>query len=256
MKIDKGFGYKKSGIYCITNTSNGKIYIGSSNHIYYRLRRHKSDLLRKVHANIILQNSYNKYSADSFVVSILEECSNELLLQREQYYINTFQPVYNITKEVINNTLSLESRMKISNTMKAKAKQGIRVNPMNEGKRKELNLYDCNCKFIQRFKSYNDTGRFLKDLYPIFSIRSVSTITKSKYGRYKDYFLRPINKPCKKPFVKEGYNIKVEDILTKKHFEFKSSAEAARYLVCSQSLVNRALKKQKVLLKKYTVTLI
>jgi len=54
MKISKGFGYKKSGIYCIKNIVNDKFYIGSSIHIYYRLRRHKSDLIKKTHANPIL----------------------------------------------------------------------------------------------------------------------------------------------------------------------------------------------------------
>ena len=101
MIIDKGYIYK------ITNIKNNKCYIGSSTHIYYRLHRHKSDLLRKVHANPILQNSYNKYGADSFVVSIIEECPKDFVLQREQYYINTLFPEYNITKQVINNRLSL-----------------------------------------------------------------------------------------------------------------------------------------------------
>ena len=251
--MDKGFGYKKCGIYCIKNIVNNKCYIGSSTHIYYRIRRHKSDLLRKVHANPILQNAYNKYGADSFVVSIIEECAEDMVLVREQHYIDTILPVYNITKEVINNRPSPESRLKISNTMKAKAKAGIRVNCMNEAKRKQIDLYDCNCKFLRRFDSYGDAGRFIKETYPMFSSDSVSTIVKSKFGRYKDYFLVQPEKSCNNDTTKEGFKLLLTDLSNSKSFEFKSAIAVAKYLFCERTAVLRALSKNRPLLKKYKV---
>ena len=253
MNIDKGFGYKKSGIYCIKNITNDKCYIGSSTHIYYRLRRHKSDLLRNVHANPILQNAYNKYGADSFVVSIIEECSEDIVLQREQYYIDTLNPVYNITKEVINNRPSPESRLKTSNTMKAKAKAGIRVNCMNENKRKQIDLYDYNCKFLKRFDSYGDAGRFIKETYSMFSSDSVSTIVKSKFGKYKDYFLIETTKSCNVDTSKEGFRLLLTDLSNSKSFEFKSAEAVAKHLFCQRTTVLRALNKNRPLLKKYKV---
>jgi group I intron endonuclease len=253
MNIDKGFGYKKSGIYCIKNTTNNKCYIGSSTHIYYRLRRHKSDLLRKAHANPILQNAYNKYGADSFVVSIIEECDPTIVLVREQYYIDSLLPVYNITKEVINNRPSLESRMKTSNTMRAKAKAGIRINCMNEDKRKQIDLYDCNCKFLKRFDSYGDAGRFIKRTYPMFSSDSVSIVVKSKFGRYKDYFLIKPNLECNADTSKEGFKLLLTDLSNTKSFEFKSASAVAKYLFCQRSAVLRALNKNRPLLKKYKI---
>jgi hypothetical protein len=254
MNIDKGFGYKKCGIYCIKNITNNKCYIGSSTHIYYRLRRHKSDLIRQVHANPILQNAYNKYGADSFVVFIIEECVEDILLEREQYYIDTVLPVYNITKEVINNRLSPESRLKISNTMKAKAKAGIRVNCMNEAKRKQIDLYDCNCKFIKRFNSYNDAGRYLKVLYPRLTPDSISIVVKSRRGRYKDYYLIKPGTACDNSNPRfEFVNIKVTDIVTNTEKVFKSLKDVAEHIGCSKSSIHLSIRKNRPLLKKFKI---
>ena len=253
MKMDKGFGYNKCGIYCIKNIINDKCYIGSSIHIYYRLRRHKSDLLKNAHANPILQNAYNKYGANSFVVSIIEECNEDIVLQREQYYIHTLDPVYNITKEVINNRPSLESRIKISNTMKAKAKAGIRINCMNENKRKQIDLYDCNCQFIKRFDSYNDAGRYLKQFYPRLTPDSVSIIVKSKRGKYRDnYLIRP-GAICNNNIPKKLVNVKIINIETNETQMFRDFSLLIETLNCSRSAVYRALWKNKLLLKKYKV---
>lgn len=254
MNIDKGFGYKKCGIYCIKNITNDKCYIGSSTHIYYRLRRHKSDLLRNVHANPILQNAYNKYGADSFVVSIIEECSEDIVLQREQYYIDTLNPVYNITKEVINNRPSLESRIKISNTMKAKAKAGIRVNCMNENKRKQIDLYDCTCKFIKRFDSYNDAGRYLKELYPRLTPDSISIYVKSRRGKYKDYYLIKPDKQCDNSNPRDEFvNIRLTEISTGIVQVFKNLKTLTNLLGCGETSIYRAIKKKRPLLRKYKV---
>ena len=82
--------YKKiSGIYKITNTINNKSYIGSAVNVYYRLNTHKRLLRNNKHFNKHLQSSYNKYGLDIFSFELLEECLQSLLLQREQYWIDT-----------------------------------------------------------------------------------------------------------------------------------------------------------------------
>ena len=43
------------------------------------------------HKNNHLQFSYNKYGKDKFISYILEYCSNELLCEKEKYYIDLFQ---------------------------------------------------------------------------------------------------------------------------------------------------------------------
>lgn len=79
----------KSGVYTITNTINGKIYVGSStSNIYRRLIQHKVDLKRNIHRNSYLQNSYNKYGKDVFKFEILEYHSPEFCISMEQLWMN------------------------------------------------------------------------------------------------------------------------------------------------------------------------
>lgn len=91
-----------TGIYKITNTKNGKFYIGSARKSFIsRFNTHKSNLKHNKHKNTHLQNSYNKYGLDVFEFEILEYCSEERnILSREQYYIDTLKPTYNITTNV------------------------------------------------------------------------------------------------------------------------------------------------------------
>lgn len=81
---------KKSGIYKITNIINGKMYVGSSNNCKRRLREHFSHLRHNKHFNRKLQFAFNKYGENNFKFDIIEYVENVgLLLEREQYYLNT-----------------------------------------------------------------------------------------------------------------------------------------------------------------------
>lgn len=87
----------KSGIYCIENIVNKKKYIGSSQNVYKRKNRHLSELKMLKHKNIKLQRSYNKHGKDNFIFYVLEFVENLTeLITREQYYIDSEKPEYNI----------------------------------------------------------------------------------------------------------------------------------------------------------------
>lgn len=79
-----------SGVYSITNLKNGKLYIGSSNNIYRRWRDHKNLLKKDKHHSNHLQRAWNKYGEENFIFKILEECNEDILLKREQYYIDLY----------------------------------------------------------------------------------------------------------------------------------------------------------------------
>lgn len=85
-----------TGIYKIINKINGKIYIGSAVDIETRWRRHKHDLNKNQHQNILLQRSWIKYWSVNFEFVILKICEREKLLENEQYYINNLKPDYNL----------------------------------------------------------------------------------------------------------------------------------------------------------------
>jgi group I intron endonuclease len=137
------------GIYCIQNSLDSKSYIGSSVNIIARWKEHKRYLRRNIHENSYLQNAVNKYGMKNFEFKILEECSKEKLLEREQYYLDLYKSYdskfgYNICKVAGNGSQlglkrSLETRQLMSLAKKGKPSnvQGYRF---TEQQRKQLSL--------------------------------------------------------------------------------------------------------------------
>jgi group I intron endonuclease len=87
-----------SGIYQIKNIINNHIYIGSSKDVSKRIIVHRSSLNRNKHHSQYLQRAWNMYGEDKFEFLIIEECSQDSLISREQHYLDTFHPEYNISK--------------------------------------------------------------------------------------------------------------------------------------------------------------
>lgn len=81
-----------SGVYVITCTVNGKIYIGSSSNCKHRWERHKRDLRGSRHHSVYLQRAWNCHGEQSFIFTVLEECDKTVLFEREQYWLDTLQP--------------------------------------------------------------------------------------------------------------------------------------------------------------------
>ena len=78
----------KSGIYRIFNIKNGKMYIGSSYRIDFRLQCHLSLLKNNNHHSERLQNDWNEYGENYFKTEVLEYCDKNILLEREQFYLD------------------------------------------------------------------------------------------------------------------------------------------------------------------------
>lgn len=85
---------KISGIYMILNKITGKFYIGSSINVNIRLKHHENALKNNRHCNDYLQKVYNKYTPDDFLFTLLQECEQDQLIQKEQIWIN-FHHSYN-----------------------------------------------------------------------------------------------------------------------------------------------------------------
>ena len=87
------------GIYQIRNKENGNIYIGSSNNIEDRWKRHKTALKGNRHHNCYLQRAWNKYGKDYFVFETLVSMSevDELPIV-EQWFLDFLITEYNISK--------------------------------------------------------------------------------------------------------------------------------------------------------------
>ena len=108
----------KSGIYRITNTENGKIYIGSAVNLKQRKSQHLSRLRRNKHWNNHLQHSYNKYGESSFKFDTIMHCLKEHLIFFEQKHIDK----YNLKKELYNLSPTAGSPLGFKHTDETKAK--------------------------------------------------------------------------------------------------------------------------------------
>ena len=85
------------GIYKIA-LDDGRCYVGQSVDIEDRWREHRRHLRADKHHARYLQNAWNKYGEAAFTFSTLDECSRELLTEREQHWIDTQNSVFNVCR--------------------------------------------------------------------------------------------------------------------------------------------------------------
>jgi group I intron endonuclease len=103
-KLNKHIIYKenknKCGVYRWTNLVNGKSYIGSSTSLYNRFRVYFSlGYLNNVRTgSSIISKALLKYGFKNFSLGIIEYCNPDLVITREQYYLDKLKPEYNICK--------------------------------------------------------------------------------------------------------------------------------------------------------------
>jgi group I intron endonuclease len=76
------------GIYKITNTVSGKIYVGCASDVRTRINGHLYDLRKEKHKNSYLQKAWIKYGEEVFIFETIEECSIDNLHVREHYWVN------------------------------------------------------------------------------------------------------------------------------------------------------------------------
>ena len=114
-------------VYCLTNKINNKSYIGYSENVNERLRSHRKRSLCTAPAasykKYAIHNALGKYGLDNFAWEILETFTSKLeMIEAEEFYIAYFQTLapngYNLTKGGEGNSPNLETRKKISNTLK------------------------------------------------------------------------------------------------------------------------------------------
>lgn len=78
-------------IYCITNLINNKKYIGQTARLPKERWQEHLESARDLNNKRPLYKAMRKYGIENFVFAIVEECPNEELNSREQYWINIEQ---------------------------------------------------------------------------------------------------------------------------------------------------------------------
>ena len=111
-------------IYKITNTENNKVYVGCTiNTLKQRFEEHCYRCF-KTDINTKLCNSFRKYGVEKFTIELLEECSLDVIYNREVEIIkehNSFEDGLNSTvggEGCLGYKHSPEIRLKISNAIK------------------------------------------------------------------------------------------------------------------------------------------
>jgi len=72
-----------SGVYKITNKLNGKFYVGSAKNCFNRWSKKY---------NNHLESAFLKYGKENFIFEIVEECEEDKLIEREQYWLDNLKP--------------------------------------------------------------------------------------------------------------------------------------------------------------------
>jgi group I intron endonuclease len=108
MIIRRNIPSKTSGIYIIQSSINGNIYIGSASDFNSRKHEHFNRLKENRHNNKI-QSHYDLYGKSDLKFGIIEFVTRPInttkkefrmiLLAREQYWLDTLNPEFNICKK-------------------------------------------------------------------------------------------------------------------------------------------------------------
>jgi|688.fasta_scaffold441283_3 group I intron endonuclease len=154
MSIQKGKIPLSSGVYMIKNIINGLVYIGSSNKMRHRRNQHFSCLRANKHSNNKLQNAFNKYGEENFFFSVLEICSENVLIEKEQFWIDFFDACkqnkgYNLEIRADRLIRDEETKRKISTNHK---KHWLGKKFSAEHRKK---MSENNCKFWEN-KKFNE----------------------------------------------------------------------------------------------------
>lgn len=167
---------RKCGIYKITIKNH--TYIGSSNNIANRLRNHRNTLIKCKHHNHTMQNCFNKYGLESILFEVIEECPEDILLEREAYYIQTICPDIN---HILDPTRPKFDKDTIKLAVETRKRNNLLFNrrPANI---KKVYQYDIDGNFIKEWKTLSDAANFYN-----CNISSLSACCRNKAKTAKGF---------------------------------------------------------------------
>ena len=170
---------KSKGIYLLTNLKNQKRYVGSTYRDFKeRFKEHCGmyNIYLKEGGRIalpILWAAFNKYSLNSFkaeILEIMDDASDQEILNKEEYYIKLLKPEYNICQEPSKNgspnknkKLSEEWKKKISEKAKLYKHDKETLALVTENNKQNA----CKIKFIKDFFTTHISFQFIKVPYDI-----------------------------------------------------------------------------------------
>ncbi len=209
----------KTGIYKITCLINNKSYIGSSININKRWNSHRSELNNNIHKNKKLQNAWNKHGKQNFIFEIVEYCTEEEMLIKEELqimnydsYNNGFNLIEKPTKNLLGYKHSDENKikMKISAVERGRISGVLNREQVNEIRQKFFSgekigtlckQYNVHRKTIREcvyLKTYVDVEckieGYAEMLQDIKSQREIGKRPRSSGWKHSDQFIEKFRK--------------------------------------------------------------
>lgn len=160
------------GVYCITNKINHKQYVGAS----VCVRNRKSDHFGrnvKLYSHLEFYKEIKIFGRNNFDFIVLEECSRENLLQREQYWYDKLLPEYNTVRP---------SRCNFTNPLIQTLARNACKTQVHKNKLKQIHESDSfiqNCREGQRYKYRAVIGYRGEDYIEFESLQSAARYIKS-----------------------------------------------------------------------------
>ena len=228
-------------------------FSGSSKNIRQRLWVHRAELRHNKHENAHLQSAWNKYGEQNFDYYILEACEEKELLKREQWYITTTKPKYNMNRKTQRPPCSKISRRKQSETRKRLFKEG-KLKP--HFKHIPTYVYDLEGNFLKEYSSMKDAalGEFGVNTGAVRSACYGIQNPSHRVRNRRFYFekLATLPKVKKKPNNVPHIIVHVDS--DDEHLEFLGWKSAAEYFNTSVSSITQYCNKNIKLKRKYMVT--
>jgi len=229
-----------SGIYVIFNNITKKFYIGSSYNIKNRLYCHFFKLKSNKHPNVHLQRSYNKHDKSVWSIGIIEFCNENILIEKEQYYLNLYKSFKDTIGYNISPTASSIRGLKMSQETKDKMSKAQKGKKKNNFRNKEV------YKFVHKNGTIEELSAY--ELTIKYNLRggNVGKLVSNKVNQVKGWYLNNI-----KPFIPANkLNINKEALL--KEYEnihtFADTIKLCKKYKCSSiSLRNYVIQANKVL---------
>lgn len=259
---------KKSGVYCIMNNLNNKIYVGSAVDLTERFYRYLNpNSLKRIiskGSGSYIYKALLKYGYANFSVNILEYSTKSEVLKLEQYYIDLLNPEYNILKnagsslgykhspetlaklKVISKDSSYINKLKLTQSS-LRGHTTILINKLDNS----IQKYDSITEAAKSLKVDNATlryylksGKLYKDTYLMLRLINIpplelefSTLDLEKPEEVK-------NEPVNSIKIKSSYVIKVQNLLTNETITFYSIRKAANSINKHHSYIAKCLIKK------------
>jgi group I intron endonuclease len=216
---------KVAGIYWIKNLINGKIYIGSTTCFKKRFRDHRKYLKEKKHKNKHLQSAWDKYGEENFVFEILEKLENDSgLIAREQFFIDSLKPEYNICK-IAGNSLGVKRTEETKNKYSGENHYFTKLNWEKVNKIRE-----------EYTKIKSVTTQKLSEKYNV-SCAIVVNVLRNNCWKDKNYI--PLEKGYKKKKIERETALEIRKLYTEESY---SQNELAKKYNLSRSGIEQIIR--------------